>query len=167
MIEIRALFRHFWPVLLILFGLYLVFKKKSDREPGEDFGDKTFDSDSSRVIRSNIFGDIRVNLSSRDFEGGHIRTTFGDVKVDASSLQIRSGERTLGLATTFGDIKIHVPRELPVKVTASNLAGDIAIFDRRWDGFNKQTSYQSESYEKAKSKLFIVCNLTFGDIKVT
>jgi len=162
------LISEYWPLLIVLFGIYLIVKSSGHRERPQnwDFADRHVISDSEHVIQSNTFGDIKVAIESKNFQSGEIRTTFGDVKVDATKLEIPEGERKLILCATFGDIKVDTPKSLPIKVTANLLAGDMNVFDQKRGGFNQHMKYQSDGYEMANAKLYIICSLTFGDVKV-
>ncbi|MBN1998057.1 hypothetical protein JW935_10925 [candidate division KSB1 bacterium] len=154
----------FWPAVFIIFGFYVIFK--GPKIPKNAIGDRSVISDLDNIIQSNAFGDIKVTLQSRNFKGGEIRTTFGDVIVDGTAVSVTDGEKRLNLVTTFGSIKFSVPKDLPIKVHASNVAGDIKIFDKRWDGLSQRGTYESENYENASNRLLVVCSLTFGDIKI-
>ncbi len=162
--DVGDFFRRFWPVVFIIVGLVLIFKRPNI--PSDRVGDRSVISDLENVIQSNVFGDIRVTLESKNFKGGTIRTSFGDVVVDATSVGVTEGEKRLYLTTTFGSIKFAVPRELPIKVQAGNMAGDIKIFGEKWDGLSIRASYESENYESSSTRLHVICHLTFGDIKV-
>ena len=162
------LISEYWPLAIVLLGIYIIVKSTDRREQRRnwDFGDRHITTDSEQIIQSNTFGDIKVAIESKNFQSGEIRTTFGDVKVDATKLEIPEGERKLILSATFGDIKVDTPKNLPIKVTANLLAGDMKIFDQMRDGFNQRMTFQSENYEMASARLHIICSLTFGDIKV-
>ena len=169
-LDIGDVFSNFWPVVLIIVGLYLVFKKDTVSKGGEgwdsSFGDKRYTSSEENVIESNTFGDLNVVLDSKDFQSGTIRTTFGDAKVDATQIGLSGDEKKLFVNTVFGDVKVSAPKDVAIKVSASNLAGDIKIFDEKRDGFNQRYTYESPEYSTADKKLYIVCSVTFGDIKV-
>jgi lia operon protein LiaF len=166
--DIDVILSNIWPLILILVGVYFILKSRSSDEKKENgpFGDKQYSSSANDIAESNTFGDIKISLDCDNFLGGYARTTFGDLKIDAEKLKIRDGEKRLNANTVFGDIKISIPKDMAIKVSASNLAGDINIFDQKRDGFNQKVSYEQPGYESAAQKLFIVCSVTFGDIKV-
>lgn len=168
LLDIGDVFSNFWPLVLILVGVYVILKNssKSSDEESESFGDKKYASSKDDVAESNTFGDLKITLDSANFQGGYARTTFGDLKIDAEQLKIPEGEKRLNANTVFGDIKISVPKDLAVKVSASNLAGDINIFGQKADGLSQKMGYETPGYTAATEKLFIVCAVTFGDIKV-
>jgi predicted membrane protein len=171
-LDFGDLLADYWPVLIILGGLYIVLVNLGRSKVGVthgykwDFGDRSVLTDDINVIQSNVFGDVKVTIDSKDFQGGRIRTVFGDVKVDLSNMDISSGERTLYLTTTFGDVKVEAPKDIPVAVRASNTFGDMNVFGQKRDGFGQQMSYKSEGYDAAKKKLAIVTSQVFGDVRV-
>lgn len=160
----------YWPVFIILIGVYIIIKNKScskaQHEFSSKFGDKNCSNNTDSINESNTFGDVKIKLDSKDFQGGSIRTTFGDTKVDLSAVEIKQGEHKLFVNTTFGDIKIRVPADLAIKVSATNLAGDIDVFDQSREGLNKKINYVKPGYQTASAKLFLLCSVTFGDIVV-
>ena len=169
LLDIGDFFSNFWPFVLIIIGAYIILKNRSKNyNTGESgpFGDKKYSSADDNVGEANTFGDLKISLDSSDFQGGNVRTTFGDLKIDAANLKIKEGEKRLNANTVFGDIKISAPKDIAIKVSASNLAGDMNIFDQKRDGFSQKLVYEQPGYNEAPQKLYIVCSVTFGDIKV-
>ena len=165
-IDLKDFFRDYWPVLIILLGLHLILKR--DRFHFDDgiAGDKDFICETEKALYSNVFGDLRVQIHSLNFEEGKINNTFGDIKLDLSKLNITSGEKILDVHGVFGDIKISVPKNIEYAVYASITAGDIKIMEQKVDGFSKEMRYKSENYDAADPKLTIHISHVFGDIKV-
>ena len=141
-------------------------RRKHRHEFDWNVGDKSFVSDKEKIMHSNTFGDINVTLDTKNFQGGEIKTVFGDIKTDLSKLDIVEGEQKLYLNCVFGDIKVNVPRDLALKIQANCTAGDIKIFDEKWGGLGQSRSYQSQNYEHASKKLYIIISHVFGDLKV-
>jgi len=162
----KDVFRDYWPVLIILLGLHLLFRRDRYNFDVGIAGDKDFVCESEKVNYSNVFGDLSVQISSLNFEQGKINNTFGDIELDLGKLNIDSGEKILDVHGVFGDIKISVPKNIEYAVNASITAGDIKIMGKKVDGFSKEMSYQSTNYDAANSKLTIYISHVFGDIKV-
>jgi len=159
-----------WPLIIIAVGVWMIIQARhrvsGESSAGHDMGDQTVITDTENVLHSNMFGDIKVTINSKEFKSGQIRTVFGDVKVDITELDVKEGEQILRLNTVFGDIKISAPKELAFSVYSSNTAGDMKIFDEQRSGWKQAVSYQSEGYELADKKLKIVTSQIFGDVKV-
>ena len=159
-----------WPLAIIAVGVWLVIKARhrseNNNECGHGMGDQDFITDTDKIFHSNTFGNLRVTINSNNFKGGEVRTVFGDVKVELTNLIVQEGEQLLRLNTTFGNIKISVPKETAFAVFGSNTAGDIKMFDEKRGGWRQTIKYRSEDYETADKKLKIITNQMFGDLKV-
>ena len=154
-LDIGDFFSRFWPLILVLIGLKLIFGQRSQSSL----------SQSGDVLHSNTFGDVKVNMEDRAFQSGQIRTIFGDVSVDASRVKV-TGEQSLMLNTVFGDIRLRPPAGTAIRVSAHNLGGEIEVFDLKREGLNQSVTYSSKNYQSAVNKLNVTCQLTFGDIEV-
>jgi lia operon protein LiaF len=168
-IRLDFLFENFWPLLLIAIGALIIYqssKRRNSTESHTTFGDRSEYVTDDYISASHTFGDLSVSLDSQKFKGGRLQTTFGELHANLAKVNLDDGQNILNLNVTFGDIEVSVPKDLPVRISASNLAGDIKLFDQKWDGLNKRASWQSSDYETANAKLDIVCNIVFGDIKV-
>lgn len=165
-IDLGDLLRDYWPVILIIVGISMILKREHHHFDQRITGDKQFSTDSSTVEQSNVFGDLKVKINSKNFESGKLNTTFGDIVIDLENLDVSTGEKLLDIHGVFGDIKISLAKELPVLIRASVTAGDIKIFDQKVDGFSKELNYKSNNYESADKKLKIIISHVFGDIKV-
>ncbi|MBN1465718.1 cell wall-active antibiotics response protein [candidate division KSB1 bacterium] len=168
-IRFDFIFAHFWPLLLIAIGVLVIYKSyHRGRSPvvHSTLGDRSAYTADDAVDVSHTFGDLRVFPDSQAFKGGKLQTTFGELHVDLSRIKLSKGKNVLNLNVTFGEIVVVLSRELPVRVTASNVGGDIRIFEQKWDGLNQRAVWQSKVYDGAASALDIVCTIVFGDIKV-
>ena len=167
-ISVHDLFHNFWPVILILFGIYIILKGQSGPETVHeskiDVEEKV--SDGARVFEQRTFGDINVKLTGSPFEGGSVQTVFGKVRVDTPALKLAEGTQVLRVNTTFGEIDVFLDSKLPVKVVASNLMGSIEVKGDRREGMNERVVYQSDNFEGASARLEVICSLTFGEIRV-
>lgn len=166
-IDIGEFIGNYWPVLLILWGLGLVFKRGHREEPSAiSMGDKNLVIDDDEPNHSNVFGDVEVKIETQNFRGGKMHTVFGDVEVDLADMNITSGEKNLYLSGVFGDIDVAVPRNLPFKVKANLVAGEISLMGQKRSGFSIQDTYRSAGYESAVNRLNISISHVFGEIKV-
>lgn len=173
-LSFHDIFYHYWPVILILIGLFLIIKNmlyERDKEPTVESEYKSsetsfFTDESSDFIESKVFGDIHVDLKSKDFKKGSIRTVFGEIHVNAKDAKPAAGESVLYVNAVFGEIHVDTAGDVPVKISASNLAGDIHVKGDKRDGVNQRLMYKSDNYEAASARLHIICNVSFGEIHV-
>ena len=168
LLALGDLILRFWPLLLIAVGVFIIYKsfgKDSDASP-ITFGDQKEVSTDNYVTFSNTFGDSDIIIDNQQFKGGSLKTSFGELHVDLAKAKLESGDHILDLSVTFGEIFLSVPKELPVRVTATNVAGDIRIGNEKWEGINKRADWKSEKYDSASARLEIHCSIVFGEIKV-
>jgi len=165
-LDFGDLLRDYWPVLIILLGIYLLFEREHFHFGHNIAGDKNISSEDSIIEYSNVFGDMKIDIDSPNFEKGKINNTFGDILLGLEKINITSGEKILDVHGVFGGIKISLKRDFPVYIRANVVAGDIVIIDQKVDGFSKELTYKSDTYDSADKKLKIYISHTFGDIKV-
>jgi len=173
-LSIHELFFHYWPVILIVFGLFLIIKNMLYERKQEPVVESEYVSPETSYFtdfandfdESKVFGDIHVDLKIKNFTRGSIRTVFGQLHVNLKETRPASGESVLYLNTVFGEIHVDTTIDVPVKISASNLAGDIYIKGDKRDGVNQRLFYKSDNYEAAPARLHIICNVSFGEIHV-
>ncbi|MEW6510179.1 MAG: cell wall-active antibiotics response protein LiaF [Bacteroidota bacterium] len=159
----------YWPVLLIVWGAWLVFKRRSPRvtvERSDGFGDVRRTVEEESLHTANVLGDIEIRVTSRAFKGGTATTVFGDVGVDCRESRLAEGEHTLRLSSVFGDAVVHVPRDAAVKVTAHTLFGDAEVFDRKKEGVSAHIVHERPDFAASPRRLVVDVSQVFGDISV-
>ncbi len=169
-ISFDFLFENFWPLLLIAVGslvIYTSYRKKNTPTGGHTtFADRSEEFNDDFINNSVTFGEYNVVIDSQSFKGGRLTTTFGEMNVDLTRVKLAEGLNILNLNSTFGELNVSLPKDMPVRVTASVVAGDIKITNQKWDGLNKRAVWQSDSYDSASAKLDISSQIVFGEIKV-
>ncbi|HEY1060754.1 MAG TPA: DUF5668 domain-containing protein [Daejeonella sp.] len=121
--------RFFWPFLIIGLGTWLVFGRKKDFK-SEDFTnwDKRVDSENSdtnftgeaqerpasgpltedKIESVSIFGGVKKNIVSKNFQGGEIVNFFGGCEINLMQADIK-GRVKIEVVQVFGGTKIIVP----------------------------------------------------------
>jgi len=129
----------YWPVLLIVFGIHIVFGRKShyenrmkccpppfhQEETDETFPDETCtcDPEHEAFVKQSeipvnedflndevIFGSIKRRIHSKNFRGGSVSALFGGVEIDFTDAELSPESAQLNVSATFGGIEIRVPR---------------------------------------------------------
>ena len=166
----------FWPLILILIGIKMIFFPGSrsrdasdascvDAERADVANDRILDEEKT-AHHSRVIGDIRTQIDAKDFAGAKYSVTFGDVDIDASEMGISSGQRTLYVNTTFGDIRLHLLQSVPCLIRATCTAGDVTLWDVRGSGLFVQRTFKTTDFDAATNRLIVVLTCVFGDIKV-
>ncbi|MDE3091410.1 MAG: hypothetical protein KGJ80_18745 [Chloroflexota bacterium] len=143
-----------WPVVLILFGLWLVWRAIF---PG------------SRVRRGDAswgFGDYAPDLSGKEIRRETFSHGFGDLGLDLTRAVIPDGESVVRASHGFGDLTVTVPRDVSVRVHASAGFGGATLFGQHAGGIGPTLTFQSDDYANATRKLSIDASVGFGDVKI-
>lgn len=179
------LIRTYWPVILIIIGLSILLRRSEyDSEErtsldasgnaGPTSGREQFhesfkgfsSSTSDRISESNVFGEVNIVLTSKNFRGGDINTVFGEVEVDASSIELAPGEQVLRLHTVFGDTRVSLPKGIAVRVSAHTSFGDIRVMNATKNGIFQEMDFSTEGYDLADKKLMLIVSQVFGALRV-
>lgn len=116
--EIFSVFNHgfartYWPVLLIIVGILIIFRIGSGKRGiGCDFKKKNVDttiSNGGRVDKIVTFGGSESIFLDPVFNGGNISTTFGGVVLDLRKTSLPEGETILDINALFGGVELNVP----------------------------------------------------------
>jgi len=134
--DLPVTFRHvFWPALLIIIGLVLIFgsgkmcrgKKDFTVSKGEDF-----------IEEVAVFGGSERMINSQSFRGGKIVSVFGGSKLDLTKAQLAEGPVEIEVVAIFGGSTLLMPTDWNVKMEVFNIFGGYS--DKRVRGaidFNK------------------------------
>lgn len=110
--------RNFWPIILILVGLFIIFR--------HGFGKRDFvntdieESESQFIDEFNVFSGSEKKISIKNFKGGKITSVFGGSEIDLRDAELSSETNVIELFYLFGGSSITVPNDWTVlnKVTA-------------------------------------------------
>lgn len=124
----------FWPALLIVIGLVLIFgssklfhRRDFTISKGEDF-----------IEEVAIFGGSDRQVNSLAFRGGKIVSVFGGSKVDLTKTELAEGNVEIEIVSIFGGSTLLIPTDWNVKLEVFNIFGGYG--DKRVRGqvdFNK------------------------------
>jgi predicted membrane protein len=109
------------PVLIIAFGMHILFKKKIHFGRSGYYNWKTVDNNYIDDVA--IFGGGHKTINSDNFKGGNITAVFGGSEIDLTQCKLAEGDVVLDVVLIFGGTTIMVPREWNVRVTATPIFG--------------------------------------------
>ena len=149
-----------WPLILIVLGIWLLVRRRH------------FHRDEKVEIKegkkySKAFGDLKIDSGGMDPHGMDVEMGFGDLEVNLNRASLSDRENVIHLALGFGDIRVWIPSDLKVKISASCGVGDIDVLGRTTDGLGKTMEHQDEDYDSAQRRLKILVKIGFGDIKIS
>lgn len=118
----------FWPLLIIGFGLWMILGRKKTKSSDVSEWEKRVDPDGDGWTEANgkqpgvkpgsfaedkvesvsIFGGIKKNIVSKNFQGGEIVNFFGGAELNLMQSDI-NGRVELEVVQVFGGTKIIVP----------------------------------------------------------
>ncbi len=110
----------FWPGMLILAGILVLFRHVLDKDPelqnrvltGEHYIDEIA-----------VFGGGDRVVTSQEFKGGKITTIFGGLNYNMLKAKLAPGENYIDVFCLFGGMKLIVPESWPVKIRVMSLFG--------------------------------------------
>lgn len=107
--------KYFWPVLLMLVGLLIIFGRPKLK------GMPVSDNDS--LDHFVIFSGLQNKSMSKNFKGGSATAILGGMDLDIRDAELSEGGASLDLTAILGGINIKVPAHWKVVVTGTPLLG--------------------------------------------
>jgi len=116
-IEQVQLFKHisFWPVILILAGLWFLFR--GGKEP------TVIDKDSMNIVA--LFSGNSGKVISQNFKGGSSVSVFGGSEVDFREAKLAGGQAKFDVFAMFGGADVYVPEGWEIVVKGLPLFGGL------------------------------------------
>lgn len=161
----------FWgmvaPVVLILFGLSLVFGKsyRKDWSTAIEWEEHHHEQGNHGKRIHQHMGELKIAGPGKALENMRIDQKAGTVVLDLSQMVIPEEETTVEIYCKAGDVDVYVPAGLAVDVDASVKIGDVKVFTERVSGHGRLT-YKSEDYDTAERKVKIRVDMMLGDVDV-
>ena len=124
----------YWPVLLILFGVALLFRGPRLRRRVSGSGDP------NRVDAVAIMGGSEHRTASQDFVGGQALSVMGGIEIDLSEAAVIERPATLDVTGVMGGVQLTVPADWSVSVDALVLMGGSS--DERKAGQQREPSIE-------------------------
>jgi len=116
--------RLFWPILLILIGVFIILRSFRSNISGRQITGSEFVDDLA------IFGGGDKVITCENFKGGRITAIFGGSKIDFIHSKLAPGKNVIDVFFMFGGSTIIVPENWNVKVDVVSLFGGFS--DKRY-----------------------------------
>lgn len=119
-----------------------------------------------RIKYSKVLGDIYVDCQGINLQNIVVSMGVGDIELKLHGGILEPGLNRMIVTGFVGDIRILIPKDMPVFVHSSCLVGDIHLFGNTTSGFSNDLDGQTAGYNSSENKLYIAINHFIGDIKV-
>lgn len=113
----------FWPAMLILLGLVVIFSSRRHRGGATVFGSHKRTSSEDWLDDVTVFGGGDKNIDSQQFQGGKLTHIFGGSKVDFTRAKLAPGKNYMEVVMIFGGTKLIVPESWNVKLEVTSVFG--------------------------------------------
>jgi predicted membrane protein len=132
-----SLSKLFFPALLILIGLSIIFKRSRNNR-------KSLNSSYKGVLgyvdETVIFSSSEILYTEPVFKGGNITLIFGECKLDLTRTSLPEGTTTLDVSAIFGGLEITVPENWKVVNKVTGVFG--AFVDKRYNKLTNNNIYE-------------------------
>lgn len=114
----------FWPSMLILLGLVVIFGSRRHGGGSTFFGGSRRRGSSEDFLDDvDVFGGGDRIINSQNFQGGKITHIFGGSKYDMTNARLAPGNNNLEIVWIFGGSKFIIPEGWNVKVEVTSIFG--------------------------------------------
>lgn len=141
-----------WPLVLIIIGIFIVFKTKNLKRPHFFPSHSETRSGDDRIDETAIFGGGKRVISSQNLKGGNITAIFGGVELDLTDADLCEEGAVIELTCIFGGTTIIVKPEWDVQVQVTSIMG----------GFADKRKVYKQSAGTASKRLIIKGEAIFG-----
>ncbi len=179
----------FWPLILIVSGLVLIFNKSdimnfwTDRKfnnysyyNNDNYDYRDFEEKKKSQVKTNTYtyqkGHIpqsTIKIDSKQEEKQHnyktINNNMGSKRIIIKNSDLAAGTNTLKLNNSFGDMKIIVPRDINIKLDGEISLGKLNFLSKEYSGIN-QTAKAKFTAKNSDKLLHIYANISLGDITI-
>lgn len=123
---------NYWPVLIILLGLVIIYKlffgkSRFWQMSGKNFASNTVTGVDGVYNRTVAFGGAEDVFLEPVFRGGKISVAFGGVELDLRKTTLPEGDTYLNVEVAFGGLEVRVPDEWKVIAETDVAFGEVEV----------------------------------------
>jgi len=120
--SIRYFIAEYWPFLLIIFGIYIIFKRTPHSEVGQN---ESVDSDEYKIDLFTLLASKTVTIRTNRFLGGKVTSILGESIIDLRNSDLADNKIELETQTILGSTEIHIPSSWNVIIKTTTIFGGI------------------------------------------
>lgn len=150
----------FWSGIIIIFALWLIigaFRPRGNHiknHINKHISGRFSNQDSNDYPEyAAVFSSYETKNTSKTFRGGKASAVFGGLVIDLSDIELFS-DANLEVNAVFGGVELILPKDLPVKITATPVFGGV------------ENSATNTSKAEGKYTLYIKASAVFGGIQI-
>lgn len=167
LLSFRMMWKLFFPVLLILIGLALIFKNTVKGQVMKKMKEAREQSDDDLEEYWATFGEQDVNFDGKVFKGCRIDAVFGGADLDLRGAELKT-DVVVKASSIFGGVVIYAPEDANVEVVSTSIFGGVS--DNRKNAKRKKKAMdETETKKKVKNEgmtVFIDATCVFGGVEV-
>ncbi len=148
-VNMSLFWKGFWPVVLIVIGLNILFKS------GRDSTGNTA-----------IMGSVEKTREHWELKDAEYTALMGGIDLDIRQAIFTKKEITLTLTAIMGGITVIVPEDAAVTCAGTAILGGVDLFGRGTGGIVGSTSMQSGDLHNSEKILHLKCTTIMGGIEI-
>lgn len=153
-------FPEFWPLLLVILGLSIIFKPKYNKNKSHNKGLYNPNPNNLNINEyiddTSIFGGGKKIIKSENFKGGKITAILGGSDIDLYDSKLAEGINYLEILCIFGGCTLHLPKEWNVEFDVIPILG----------GFTDSRRKVPNLVYNPNSKIIIKGTCLFGGFEI-
>jgi len=148
-IDMRYFWQGFWPIIIILIGISLFNKDKSNNNG-----------------HLALMGAVDKNKEAWNIENAEYTAILGGIELDIRKANFSNREVTLGLTAITGGITIIIPEDVAVSCRGTAILGGIEILGRGSGGIISNTNVEIGDLQNAAKVIHFNCTCIMGGIEI-
>jgi hypothetical protein len=141
----------FWPVLLIMLGLWVLVRPRWIGPKGS--------------VEFLFFNNLR-RKGVWQVKNEEIWSFLGDVFLDLTGAEIPSGETIYRIYGFIGDVDLIVPQGVGVSVSSAAFINEVKLLGKKQSSILLPVDMASEGYESAEHKIRLDLAFFISDVKI-
>ncbi len=122
----------FWPLILILLGLYIIIRTKGFSKIYSPSGSSLEEfTEGEQINDVAVFGGGKKYFQIENFRGGKLTAIFGGSEIDLIDCKLALGEHTLDIFAMFGGSTILIPSDWRVELDLIPIFGGFSDSRRK------------------------------------
>ncbi|MCX6154715.1 MAG: DUF5668 domain-containing protein [Candidatus Kapabacteria bacterium] len=146
----------FWPLLLVMIGIRLVYPQFYHREINLNKCRTTFQENlEDRINISTIFSSTKNDSKSPDFKGGSIAVVMGQSIIDLRASTLTPLGAFLEVSVVMGTVKMHIPNNWNLILSGTPVMGSV-----------ENRTFQVNAVNDSSPKLTIKYEVIMGEFVI-